>query len=439
MAKKKKETKTEAYPPAAGVTPNTQNPQPSPTQTETSTDEVEIFYDADEVFPIQKPGYPFLDHTFAGIFHISEEPHYPISHIVTTKYEYPLNDVNTDKDFCLSVQKYDISLKDYLQDKGPDGQKTPVKMFLLKTGRQALVPRDYARQLARGIINAYIELGSEEHLGLNMIENYVVVLPAQHPYKNSLLHSDYDQDIKVKIIRKVTHPDKHRHTDTPPKRNNAVMLIIFKHLLEEQRLDGEWQDFRKALKNGKLNYCLEHPCLKKWETRLLSFVKLSTMISNRSDEIAKMVYEAMTECTKTQLYTNTWEQQIHGYHPLEQVRNFHIKKEAELLDQVSTYIHTPADQSRSRQHRNYGGNVNEEKWVEGGLLVKFIANCYKHLTETLWMNTNFKQRSYKIDEAFINDDNYRQLRFLDTLITYFVYPGLLVALYRKLHERGYDL
>lgn len=126
--------------------------------------------------------------------------------------------------------------------------------------------------------------------------------------KNPLLHSDYDQDIKVKTIRKVTHPRKHHHMGTPPKCNNTVMLIIFKYILEEQHLDGKWQDFCMALKNGKLNYCREHPCLRKWESRLPSFVKLFTMISNQSDEIAKMVYGAMTKCTKTQLYTNTWEQ-----------------------------------------------------------------------------------------------------------------------------------
>lgn len=67
-----------------------------------------------------------------------------------------------------------------------------MKKFLNKTGCEGLVPHDYARQLARGFINAYIKVGSEKYLGLNMNENYVVVLLAQYLYRNSLLHSGYE-------------------------------------------------------------------------------------------------------------------------------------------------------------------------------------------------------------------------------------------------------
>lgn len=351
-----------------------------------------------------------------------------------------MNNVN-DSNFCLSVHKYDKTLKDCVEDKGADGKKTAVKKFVMKNGDEILIVRDYARQLVRAVIDAYIELGSEEHLGLNMLENYLVISPPGHRFKNSLLHKDYDPEIKIKIVHKVTHPQQKRHlTDSPAKRNKAIMFVIYKHILEGHHLDVEWEDFRIAIKKGELAYCRGHPCLKNWEHRLLSFVKLSTMISNRSPEIAAMVYKAISRCTKAELYTDSWEQRIRGHVPLEEVRNFHQKKEDELINKISSFsLTTATTQSSSRQRRNYGGDAALEKWIQGGLLVKFIASCYRHLTESFWMNTNFKKRTYRIDDSYVSDENFRQLSFLDTLITHFVYPGLYVALYRELHNDGYDL
>lgn len=360
--------------------------------------------------------------------------------------DFPINQFASDTNSTLHSYPFEKSMLDYLTQRDEGVKKEaeeitripPVKEMFSDTDFSKVLPRDWARDLARAVIDAFIELGTEPHLGLNMIDNYVVIFPPKHPHRNPVLarNRDYDERLKVRIIHKCVNATS--PTRSVKGRNNGVMQIIFREIFQKINLGPDWDDFRTALLNGRLYYCQHHPVLKPWEERLLSYVKLTSLISNRTLEHRKLAYESISECTMEDLYTKTWDgDELKKVPPLQKVRDFHSIRAEEIAERVSPHVYVSPNQIAPSTSRSSGEARN--KWMEAGLLIKFIGNSYKHLTEGSWISSR-PEREYKIkiDPASKNERSYRQPRFLDHLVSHFVYPKLTVALYRKLHEYGYD-
>lgn len=386
------------------------------------------------------------------------------------------------KKSVLTEERYDKSLLAWIED-NPETMQHVYE----NTEYENYQPTEEAIMVVRGLLTAFFNLlnSEEKHSGLNCLENYLLTSPIfdyhsasaddyaadeyaneyendstlshKHVYAKEKLSGagEYVRKVKVIIIRDGEHK---KATTTLAKRTAAIVDIIFNKIFKGKNKLPEWVDLRRALKKRKFQYADCHPCLWSWKKRLMLFVDLSSYISNRENDLHDIVYKAIIE---TDFFDEDWREKLDDMAPLKRVLEHKIDKDngggndtgdAAASASKNQFCGTSKDKSsgttrlsrNNRSHNtstfNFGGTVDhqsyvsDKRWRAGRTLIRFMKNCYAHLTERHINKLGVRD--------FINigiTDNvfYGDLRFLNHIITYKLYPMLWIKLFANLHMGQY--
>lgn len=378
------------------------------------------------------PFVPVLFSSIAGSFPASNSGSKAFIRIKFEDTEFPISQQTVNqakKKYVLVPVEYDKSLTEWIN------VTETMKAVYPKTPFEKIVPTDEAIMVVQGLITAFCNLVSsgEEHDYLDCLDNYLLTYPV-YDHHSTLAHEnaevkldkagEYVDKVKVIIVRdgKLGKP-----TTTLNKRIEALVDIIFEKIFKGENRLPEWMDLRYALRNKRFAYADCHSCLWGWKKRLTFFVDFNSYIYNRNDNLHCIAYKAITE---TDLFDKEWRQVLDDplMAPLKRVLQHKYKDDGDVTSDADAASTSKGKSSQNRLQR---------RWKVGSDQIRWMKNCYNHLTETLVGEFGLR---YYPNIVFPADlPLYMDLRFLNHIVTHFLFPDLWIKLFSNMQKGGYRM
>lgn len=404
----------------------------NPSDASTSADLVCNFDLSSEASSNSPPFVPVLLNSIAGSFPAGNSGNKAFIRVKFGDTEFPISQQTVNlakKKYVLVALEYDKSLTEWI-----DVTET-MKVVYPKTPYEKIVPTDEAIMVVQGLLTAFCNVVSsrEEHDYLDCLDNYLLTFPV-YDHHSSLAH----ENAEVKLDRAGEYVDKvnviivrdgklGKLTNTLNKRTEALVDIIFEKIFRGENKLPEWMDLRYALRNKRFAYADCHPCLWGWKKRMTFFGDLNSYIYNRNDNLHDVAYKAVTE---TDLFDKEWRQALDDpfMAPLKRVLHHKYKDDGDDTSEADAASTSKGKSSQCRLRR---------RWKEGSAQIRWMKNCYNHLTETLVGEYGIR---YYPNIIFPHDSPlYRDLRFLNHMVSHFLYPDLWIKLFSNMQKGGYRM